>query len=249
MYQRPPRLNLLPEVIKNLLIINGLFFLASLVLGSSFGLDLGRQLGLYLPISEQFRPYQIVTHMFMHANLGHIFFNMFALWMFGYALENIWGSQKFLVYYLITGLGAAALHMGVTYWELQSLFNQLSPAEVSMIKNEGLSILEQNQNYMNKTMARANLLLNTTTVGASGAVFGILLAFGMMFPNQRIYLYFAIPVKAKYFVAAYGALELYNGISNDPGSNVAHFAHLGGMLFGYLLIKFWRSTNNNSPYG
>lgn len=241
MYQRPPRLNLLPEVIKNLLIINGLLFLATIVLGSTFGIDLGKILGLYLPLAEQFRPYQIVSHMFMHANLGHIFFNMFALWMFGYALENVWGSKRFLVYYFITGFGAAALHMGVTYWELSSLFNELTTGQVVQIKAEGLSILENNQNYMDETMARANLLLNTTTVGASGAVFGILLAFGMMFPNQRIYLYFAIPVKAKYFVAAYGAFELYNGIANDPGSNVAHFAHLGGMLFGYLLIKYWRS--------
>ncbi len=248
MYQRPPRLNLLPEVIKNLLIINGLMFLATLVLGSTFGIDLGRELGLYLLMSEQFRPYQFVTHMFMHANLGHIFFNMFALWMFGYALENIWGSKRFLTYYLITGFGAAALHMGVTYWELQSLLAQLDPQQVALIQSEGLSILQNNQNYMDETMARANLLLNTTTVGASGAVFGILLAFGMMFPNQRIYLYFAIPIKAKYFVAAYGALELYNGIANDPGSNVAHFAHLGGMLFGYLLIKFWRSKNTGGYY-
>jgi membrane associated rhomboid family serine protease len=241
MYQRPPRLNLLPEVIKNLLIINGLLFLATIVLGNTFDIDLGRILGLYLPIAEQFKPYQVVSHMFMHANLGHIFFNMFALWMFGYALENVWGSRRFLVYYLITGFGAAALHMGVTYWELQSLFSALSPEQVMQLKTEGLSILQNNQNYLDETMARANLLLNTTTVGASGAVFGILLAFGMMFPNQRIYLYFAIPVKAKYFVAAYGAIELYNGIANDPGSNVAHFAHLGGMLFGYLLIKYWRS--------
>jgi membrane associated rhomboid family serine protease len=241
MYQKPPRLNLLPEVIKNLLIINGLLFLATIVLGNTFDIDLGRILGLYLPIAEQFKPYQVVSHMFMHANLGHIFFNMFALWMFGYALENVWGSRRFLVYYLITGFGAAALHMGVTYWELQSLFSALSPEQVMQLKTEGLSILQNNQNYLDETMARANLLLNTTTVGASGAVFGILLAFGMMFPNQRIYLYFAIPVKAKYFVAAYGAIELYNGIANDPGSNVAHFAHLGGMLFGYLLIKYWRS--------
>jgi membrane associated rhomboid family serine protease len=241
MYQRPPRLNLLPEVIKNLLVINGLLFLATIVLGSTFGIDLGRILGLYQPIAEQFRPYQVISLMFIHANLGHIFFNMFALWMFGYALENVWGIKRFLVYYLITGFGAAALHMGVTYWELQSLFSELSISQVEQVKAEGLSILENNQNYLDETMARANLLLNTTTVGASGAVFGILLAFGMMFPNQRIYLYFAIPVKAKYFVAAYGAFELYNGIANDPGSNVAHFAHLGGMLFGYLLIKFWQS--------
>jgi membrane associated rhomboid family serine protease len=246
MYQRPQKFSLLPEVIKNLLIINGLFFLATFALGSSFGLDLVRSLGLYQPMSSQFEPYQIVTHMFMHGGLTHIFFNMFALWMFGYTLENLWGSKRLLIYYLITGLGAAALHLGVSYWELSGVMDQLNSSQISTLMNEGAQILQNGRNYTNPNMAQANLLLNTPTVGASGAVFGILLAFGMTFPNQYIYIYFALPVKAKYFVAIYGALELFSGVMNSQGSNVAHFAHVGGMLFGYLLIRYWR--RNGSLY-
>ena len=242
MYQGPQRFSLLPEVIKNLLIINGLFFLGYIVLSSAFGINLIERLGLYLPMASQFEPYQIITHMFMHGGLAHIFFNMFALWMFGYTLENLWGSKRFLTFYLITGLGAALLHLGVQYWEYSGLAEQLSSSQLARIQNEGWEVLQSGRNYSEPTMARANLLLNTTTVGASGAVFGVLLAFGMMFPNQYIYIYFAIPVKAKYFVAVYGAIELFSGIANDPGSNVAHFAHLGGMLFGYLLIRYWRSN-------
>lgn len=243
MYQRPARFSLLPEVIKNLLIINGLFFLATIVMGNVFGLDLVGTLGLYLPNSDQFEPYQIVTHMFMHGGFGHVFFNMFALWMFGYTLENVWGSKRILIYYLLTGFGAAALHMGVTYWEYSQVASQLSAADLTQVENNGRELLMGGQNYINPAMAKVNLLLNTPTVGASGAVYGILLAFGMMFPNTYIYVYFALPIKAKYFVAIFAALELYNGIANDPGSNVAHFAHLGGMLFGYFLIKYWRSQN------
>ncbi|HAD97846.1 MAG TPA: DUF1751 domain-containing protein [Cryomorphaceae bacterium] len=241
MYQRPLRFNLLPDVIKNLLIINGLFFVATWVIGSTFGRDLGQILGLYLPVSEHFEPYQLITHMFMHANFSHIFFNMFALWMFGYTLENVWGSKRFLIYYMVTGFGAALLHLGVNYWEYMSIQDALSPEQLSVVLREGQELLYQNRNYVDASMAKANLLLNTPTVGASGAVFGVLLAFGMMFPNTYIYVYFAIPIKAKYFVAIYGALELFSGIQNDPDSNVAHFAHLGGMLFGYLLIRYWRS--------
>ncbi len=246
MYQRPLRFNLLPEVIKNLLIINGLFYLASVVLGSVFGLDLARLLGIYLPFSEHFEPYQIVTHMFMHGNLGHIFFNMFALWMFGYALENVWGPKRFLIYYLVTGFGAAFLHLGVTYFEFSMIRDQISDIQLQDILANGQSALLNGQNYVDPILAKANLLLNTPTVGASGAVFGVLLAFGMMFPNQPVYIYFLFPIKAKYLVMIFGALELYNGIANDPDSNIAHFAHLGGMLFGYLLIRYWR--NNSSTY-
>lgn len=248
MYQRPMRFNLLPEVIKNLLIINGLFFLATIVLNNVLGIELVRTLGLYLPVSDQFEPYQVITHMFMHGGLGHIFFNMFALWMFGYTLENVWGSKRFLIYYLATGLGAALLHLGVNYWEWSQISAQLTADQIEMVQREGQAILMNNQNYSDPLLGKANLLLHTPTVGASGAVYGVLLAFGMMFPNQLIYIYFAIPIKAKYFVIIFGALELFNGIANDPDSNVAHFAHLGGMLFGYLLIKYWRKNGGLYQY-
>jgi len=241
MNYQPTRFNILPEVIKNLLIINGLFFLGSMVLESTFGIDVNRLLGLYVPGSVHFRPYQIVTHMFMHGNLGHVFFNMFALWMFGNMLENIWGGKRFLIYYFATGLGAAAIHLGWNYFELMQTLQGVSPEQVQNIIANGTNVLMTGQNYADPQLAKLNLIYNIPTVGASGAVFGILLAYGMLFPDTRIYLYFAFPIKAKYFVIGYGLLELYNGIANDPSSNVAHFAHLGGMLFGFILIKYWQN--------
>lgn len=216
----------LPEIVKNLLIINGLLFLGTISL-ENYGIDLTQMLALHQFQSPDFRPHQLVTHMFMHANFTHLFFNMFALWMFGKTLENVWGGKRFLIYYMFTGLGAAALHLGVSQYEILSLQAQPNSSDLNMI-------LE---------MRKLNLLITTPTVGASGAVFGILLAFGMLFPNTLLYIYFAIPIKAKYFVMLYGALELFLGLSNNPADNVAHFAHLGGMLFGFLLLKYWQKNN------
>lgn len=238
---RPRAFNVLPEVVKNLLIINGLFFLATMALESSFHFDLVRLLGLFPVDSQQFRPFQFVTHMFMHGGFTHIFFNMFALWMFGSAIENYWGGKRFLVYYLVTGFGAALMQVGVNEWQIRSLATTMHPADVSIVLDEGLKLLESGRNYTDPLMGQLNLLLNTPMVGASGAVFGVLLAFGMMFPNSLIYIYFLFPIKAKYLVMIYGAMELYSAIQNDPTNNIAHFAHVGGMLFGYLLIRYWKS--------
>lgn len=243
MYQRPTSFKLLPDVIKNLLIINGLFFLATYVLGSRFNIDLISILGVYLPSSPNFEPYQIITHMFMHGSFSHILFNMFALWMFGYTLENVWGSKRFLIYYMVTGLGAALIHLGFSYFEAMNLKTELMAAGYSSLELEEYVYAYLNGGGVPYELKSYVTKFAIPTVGASGAVFGVLLAFGMMFPNTRIYLYFAIPIKAKYFVAIYGALELYNGIQNDPTSNIAHFAHLGGMLFGYFLIKYWKKNN------
>lgn len=240
---RPGGFNLLPPVVKNLLIINGLFFLAMISFDTAFQYDLRRVLGLFLPGSPEFKPLQLVTHMFMHANFSHIFFNMFALWMFGTAIENLMGGKRFLIYYLITGFGAAFLHLGVSYFEALSLRNELIAAGYSADElRHYLQVGRYNvlPGVSQRTIELFLMKYLVPTVGASGAVFGILLAFGMFFPNSYIYLFFAIPVKAKYFVMAYGALELYFGIANRPGDNVAHFAHLGGMIFGFLLIKYWR---------
>ena len=168
-------------------------------------------LGLWYPFSDFFRPYQTVTHMFMHSNFSHLFFNMFAIFMFGPHIERVWGQKKFLFFYLFAGFGAMITHLIVWYIEV-TYFGASS---------------------------------NGLVWGASGAVFGLLLAFGMLFPNTLIYLYFAIPIKAKYFVAAYGLIELWLGLQNNAGDNVAHFAHLGGMLFGYLLIKYWRKNSQH----
>jgi membrane associated rhomboid family serine protease len=244
---RPTGFKILPPVVKNLLIINGLFYLATLAFQSALKIDLANILGMHYFGSKLFRPYQIITYMFMHANFMHIFFNMFAFWMFGSALENHWGPKKFLIYFMVTGIGAILIQMLVSYIQITGLEAQMTKEQIDRVLSDGLSILQQNQNFTDPLMGKLNLIYNIPTIGASGAVFGVLLAFGMMFPNSLIYIYFAIPIKAKWFVFIYGALELYSGFSNNPGDDVAHFAHLGGMLFGFFLILYWnkRIRNNN----
>lgn len=237
---RPLGNTIFPPVVKNLLIINGIMFLATNVFGNSLGIDLNRLLGLYYFESPNFRVWQFFTHLFMHGNMMHIFSNMLALWMFGAVIENYLGSKRFLQYYIYTGLGAALLHLGVQFVELQAIKSQLSATTINEILANGGRIIAQGMNYSHPQAAAYNAALYTPTVGASGAVFGLLLAFGMLFPNAQIYLYFFFPIKAKYFVILYGLFELYSGITNNPADNVAHFAHLGGMLFGYILIKLWR---------
>ena len=226
-------LSTLPEVIKNLLIINGLLFFATESL-KNYGINLTKFLALHQIQSADFMPHQLITHLFMHGNLSHLFFNMFALWMFGKTLENIWGAKRFLIYYMITGIGAATLHLAINQYQIFNLANTMP--EMLDLAKQGL------YNAGNADSLRLTQLVSTPTVGASGAVFGILLAFGMLFPNTLLYIYFAIPIKAKYFVLAYGFLELYLGISNNPTDNVAHFAHLGGMIFGFFLIKYWKKN-------
>jgi membrane associated rhomboid family serine protease len=232
---RPTSFTQLPEVVKNLLIINGLFFLAKISLEGK-GIDLTQMLALHQFQSPDFRPYQLITHFFMHANFTHLLFNMFALWMFGKILENFWGGKRFLIYYMFTGIGAAVLHLAVTQYQISQLTNNIP--ELLELAIQGL------YNTGNPNSLKLTQLVITPTVGASGAVFGILLAFGMLFPNTLLYIYFAIPIKAKYFVIVYGVLELYLGLSNNPADNIAHFAHLGGMLFGFILLKYWQKKRN-----
>ena len=218
----PTGFKLLPTVVKNLLIINALMFLASFTF-ERFHIDLNDIFGLHFFKASDFRIYQFVTYMFMHANFGHLFFNMFALWMFGNTLENIWGSKRFLLFYMVCGIGAGLCQEVVQYIQYST-----SLAHYSTV-NLGGQIVTMDA-YLN--------MMNT--VGASGAIYGLLLAFGMMFPNSRIYLYFLFPIKAKWFVIGYAVLELVMGIGG--ADNVAHFAHLGGMLFGLLLILYWRKN-------
>lgn len=230
----------LTPVVKNLLIINGLLFLASLVLHNT--LPLNDLMGLHYPASEGFRTYQLITYMFMHADFGHVFFNMFAVFMFGVMLENTWGPKRFLAYYLITGIGAGLIQILVAYFSIQYYQSHLSFDDIQRVYSEGYSVIQSGQNYMDPMMGGLNSALNVQTIGASGAVFGILLAFGMLYPDSMIMLMFPpIPIKAKYFVIIYGALELFLGVFNFSGDNVAHFAHLGGMLFGFFMIRYWRS--------
>jgi membrane associated rhomboid family serine protease len=169
--------------------------------------------------------------------------------MFGSALENYWGPKRFLTYYLVTALGAALLHSLVNLYQFNALSDSLEPDQVTAVLKEGRALLEKGMNYTFPPLGDLNLLVNIPTVGASGAVFGLLLAFGMLFPNTELLLiFFPIPIKAKYFVMLYGAAELYQGIANNPGDNVAHFAHLGGMLFGFFLIRFWNKTRRDTFY-
>lgn len=241
--------SILPTVVKNLLIINGLCFLINVVVESRYGYSLNSMLGLYYPTSSEFKPYQLITHIFMHGSFMHLFFNMFSLWMFGNVLENYWGPKRFFIYYFATGLGAALVLMVVKYFEFLSITEFISPEQIAVVNQEGTKLLNQGMNYSDPTLAKLNLFLSVPTVGASGAVFGLLLAFGMLFPNTELMMIFLpVPIKAKYFVIGYGAIELYQGIANNPADNVAHFAHLGGMLFGFILIKIWNKTRRDTFY-
>lgn len=234
----------LPPVVKNIILINVLMLLVDYAAKSAFGMDLTMVLGLYFPKSEQFMPLQIVTHMFMHGGFWHIFFNMYALYIFGQALENVWGPKRFFIYYIICGLGAALTHETVIAFQYAHLAQSLNPDSLQTVISEGTALFRERQLFTDPDMQKLQLLLNTPTVGASGAVFGILLAFGVLFPNTQLMLLFPpIPIKAKYFVLIYGGIELYMAVT-QPGSNIAHAAHLGGMLFGYLLIRYWRKTTN-----
>lgn len=239
-----PSSNAIPPVVKNLIIINAIMLLATYVLEMK-GIDLTKILGLYYFESPDFRPYQLVTHMFMHGGFMHLLFNMFALWMFGRVLESVWGPKRFFIYYFVTGLGAAVFYTFVNYLEFQYLADKMTPENVQMVMTQGTEIFNQGKNFTDVTAGKLNLILNVPTVGASGAVFGILLGFGMLFPNTELMLLFPpIPIKAKYFVLGYGAIELFSGIANT-GDNIAHFAHLGGMLFGFIMIKYWNRKTNN----
>ena len=232
----------LPPVVRDLIIINAIMLVLMYVTKAIWGTDLNGILGIYYPKSEYFRYYQIVTHMFMHGGFLHLFFNMFALYMFGGILEHVWGPRRFLVYYLITGLGAAFTHELVQGIQYHHLISILSPEQLQYIYDNGSSVISHGQAFTNASMDKLNLILNVPTVGASGAIFGVLLAFGVLFPNTPLYVMFIpVPVKAKYFVIGYGVVELYLAVTS-PGSNIAHAAHLVGMIFGYLLLVFWRKT-------
>jgi membrane associated rhomboid family serine protease len=230
-----------PPVTKNLIIINVVLLLGTMLLQQT-GINLNRFLGMYYFQSPIFAPWQIVTHMFMHGGIGHIFFNMYALWIFGKTLESVWGSKRFLIYYLATGLGAAFFHQLVNYIQFAPDIAALKAAySVDVINN---SLLNEILQPGNQFYAVGRELIRPT-VGASGAVYGVLLAFGMLFPNTPLFLMFIpIPIKAKWLVIGFGVLELYLGITQS-GGNIAHFAHLGGMIFGFFLIRYWNKFTKN----
>jgi membrane associated rhomboid family serine protease len=283
---RPSRFQILPVVVKNLIIINTLIMLAQFILERA-GIDITDYLGLHYWRSYYFRPWQFLTHMFMHGNFTHLFLNMFALWMFGSILENVWGPKRFIMFYLICGVGAAVLHMSVVAYEfrmienaymafqqnptldqfdlffkqhangapnpdivnrINRIFNDWSNMPSADMSSEAVSVINQYLNGYNINGRHFDGIYDQATVGASGAVFGILFAFGYLFPNTLLYVYFLVPIKAKYMVAIYAAFELFAGFQNSAGDNVAHFAHLGGMLVGFILLKIWNRTNRKHFY-
>ena len=210
----------MPPVVKNLIIINIIMFIATYIIGDV----MYEKFALFFFESPLFKPYQLVTHMFMHGDMWHILFNMYSLFLFGCVLEHIWGGKKFLLFYLVTGIGAALIHSGVMYLEASALESAIENGNV-------MANIDLTQIY------------STPTVGASGAIYGLLLAYGMLFPNNVMQLIFPpVALKAKYFVLIFGVLELFLGITNS-GGNIAHFAHLGGMIFGYFLIIYWKKNN------
>jgi len=217
----------MPNVVKNLLIINILFFVATFVMESQ-GILLIGELGLFYPDSPIFKPYQLVTHFFMHGSLIHIFFNMFALVMLGSHLERVWGPKKFLLFYFITALGAAFLYMLVQGIEIYNLTGSFFP-----FHNE-IGITTEHFDHVNE-------MLYTPVVGASGAIYGLIMAFALLFPNTEFMLLFPpIPIKAKWLALLLALYALYSGYQQAPEDSVAHFAHLGGMLFGFIMIKIWQ---------
>lgn len=225
---RPSPFANIPPVVKNLLIINIIFFIATLLFQKGSSSPLIAWLGVYYPGSPNFRIWQVVTYMFMHGGFEHIFFNMFALFTFGTSLEYVLGSKRFLNFYLITGLGALVLQMLVQALEVYQITGSININPDTYHSDNAEHIRTLSEIYFGPM------------VGASGAIFGLLIAFGMLFPNAELMLIFLpIPIKAKYFIPIYVVIELFLGVYRISGDSVAHFAHLGGALFGFILVKLW----------
>lgn len=219
----------IPVVTKNLLIVNVVAFLLTYVLGkdASGNYMLNELLGLHFFLASDFQVYQLITYMFMHGGFEHIIFNMFALWMFGCVVERVWGAKKFLFYYIACGVGAGLFQELAQFVQFYLMASEQLPGfgigDVWVVARNSASVLNA-----------------WTTVGASGAIYGILLAFGMIFPEERIFIFpLPVPIKAKYFVIGYAAIELFSAMMTT-GDGVAHVAHLGGMVFGFFMIRYWR---------
>jgi membrane associated rhomboid family serine protease len=281
---RPGSFQILPVVIKNLLIINGLVYLAQLIIdGLMASGDLAPKVGyiantfaLHHIFSPLFKPWQLFTHLFLHGSLMHLFGNMFALWMFGSVLENLWGPQRFFIFYMLCGLGAALMHMGFLWHESAGLLADLEAFKAqptfehyaeffkkyqlfayadggdALRVGQGWQLNPADTQYIDQAIVAVtnftNFELSEPTLGASGAVFGCLAAFAYLFPNTHIYLYFLVPVKAKWLILAYLAFELAMAVQNSAGDNIARWAHLGGALIGFLLVFFWNKTNRRRFY-
>ncbi|MDI1355420.1 MAG: rhomboid family intramembrane serine protease [bacterium] len=233
---RPGGFGHLPLVTKNIIIINVVLYLLKVVLEGR-GINLDDYLGLHYYLASNFKPHQFVTYIFMHGSFSHILFNMLGVYIFGQVLEQVWGPKRYLIFYMVTGLGAALAQYIIMHFEISDVLRAVN----NEIANPALSALEK-ADLINQ---KFDYLNRHVIVGASGALFGLLGAFGMLFPNQKLYLYFLFPIKAKWLVIAYGGFEIISGIQNDPNDPVAHFAHIGGLLVGVVLVLIWRKDRNN----
>ena len=239
----------LTEAIKHLIILNVIFFVAS----SIMGLNLGQWMALYFPQNEHFGFWQFVSHMFMHGGFMHILFNMYALWAFGSPLEQMWGRNKFLYFYFSAGIGAGLIYTGVNYLQFNSIYNDLIHIGVSANDIHNLltsgkynsAILDQ---ISEKRLSDIYQIYNTPAVGASGAIYGVLVAFGMSFPNAKLALIFLpVPIAAKYFIPVLIGLDLFSGVTGFSifGGGIAHFAHVGGAVIGFIMMKYWQKNQFN----
>ena len=237
------------ETVKHLIILNVIFFAAS----SLLGVNLGNWLALYFPKNEHFGIWQFISHMFMHGSFMHILFNMYALWAFGSPLEQMWGRNKFIFFYFSAGIGAGLIYTAVNYFQFNNIFDDLINAGIS--NTEIQTLLETgryNTDILNqiseKRLTDLYQTYNTPAVGASGAIYGVLVAFGMSFPNAKLALiFFPVPVAAKYFIPVLIALDLFSGVTGFSlfGGGIAHFAHVGGALIGFIMMQYWKRTQFN----
>lgn len=226
---RPGGFKMIPPVIKNLIIANVLVFIAQQVFANNPYFDFDNTFALHDIHSVYFKPYQLITHLFMHGGFDHIFFNMFALWMFGRILENVWGAKRFLFFYLACGIGAAALHLTMQYFRCEQLWQDIVAGDIPSQQRIFGAI--------------------SPALGASGAIMGLFAAFAYLFPNtELIFLFIPFPIKAKWMVLIMVGLDLFGGFSNTSGDNVAHFAHLGGAITGFIIVFIWNKTNRRTLY-
>lgn len=244
--------NRIPPVTKNLLIINAIVWLAMVLLPSGFDRTMNQLCALHYFSSPDFRVWQPLTYMFMHSTYGisHLLFNMLGVLMFGAILERAFGSARYLFFYLTTGIGAALIQEGIYALMIAHAAESLPyGVTVGQIAEEGAAVIARGMNFSDPVLGNINALINVPTVGASGALYGVLLGFAMIYPNMPLYFMFIpVPVKAKWMVLAYGVIELFFGVTGMQ-NGVAHFAHLGGMIVALILILYWRNKGeiNRDP--
>lgn len=232
---RPGGFLQMPVVTKNIIIISVILFGATYLTQNSGNFNLFDYLGLHHHLAPTFKPHQFITYIFMHGSLMHIFFNMFGVYMFGQVLEQVWGPKRFLIFYIVTGLGAAVTQYMIMHFQIMEFLDARN-AEISSVIDDPVFkayLIDQKYEFLN-----ANVI-----VGASGSLFGMLGAYGLLFPNQLLYIYFLFPIKAKWLVIIYGGLELILGLNNQSGDNVAHFAHVGGLFVGVILVLIWKKKH------